>query len=123
MLLFCLSVCISNLHVWKLVEERYKQKFEIILQYCRNLYLTLTFPFDLPVGELTTGVLSDEEITDLINYINQRLPPESQNDWSTELQDKSNKEDDWTDSRPIENGFGGTEDMMGNGEGLYFLQI
>lgn len=84
-------------------------------------------PFDLPVGELTTGVLSDEEITDLINYINQRLPPESQNteqnDWSTELQAKSNKEDDWTDSRPMENGFVGTEDMMGNGKGLYFLQI
>lgn len=80
-------------------------------------------PFDVLVGELTTGVLSDEEITDLINYINQRLPPESQNteqnDWSTELQAKSNKEDDWTDSRPMQNGFVGTEDMMGNGEGLY----
>nr|XP_022306852.1 receptor-type tyrosine-protein phosphatase N2-like [Crassostrea virginica] len=87
------------------------------------------YPFDpekeelldkLKSGELTTGVLSDEEITDLINYINQRLPPESQNseqnDWSTELQAKSNKEDDWTDSRPMENGFVGTEDMMGNEE-------
>lgn len=72
----------------------------------------------LKSGEITTSSLSDEQITSLVNYIGQRLPPESQskgeNDWPLEQEVKSKAEDDWTVSRPMDNKFVGTEDMMGN---------
>lgn len=91
----------------------------------------VSYPYDaekeeilnkLKSGEITTSSLSDEQITDLVNYISQRLPSDSkseeENDWPMESEEKSKAEDDWTDSRPMENKFVGTEDMMGNwGEG------
>lgn len=77
------------------------------------------------LGEITTSSLSDEQITSLVNYIGQRLPPESQskgeNDWPLEQEVKSKAGDDWTVSRPMDNKFVGTEDMMGNWGGVLLL--
>lgn len=74
------------------------------------------------LGEISTSSLSDEQITDLVNYISQRLPPESKseegNDWPLEQEVKSKAEDDRTVSRPMDNKFFGTEDMMGNWGGV-----
>lgn len=87
--------------------------------------LCFTQYIDLILGEITTSSLSDEQITSLVNYIGQRLPPESQskgeNDWPLEQEVKSKAEDDWTVSRPMENKFVGTEDMMGNWGGVLLL--
>ncbi|XP_062577396.1 receptor-type tyrosine-protein phosphatase N2-like [Saccostrea cucullata] len=80
------------------------------------------YPFDaekeeilnkLKSGEISTSALSDEEITDLINYINERLPPDSKNKATNDLH-LSNSDDDWSKSRPMGEGLIGSEDQMGN---------
>ena len=76
---------------------------------------------------MSTDSLSDEQIEQLIQYINHRLTPESRSqesaDWSTELLSKSKGVDDWSDSQPMENNLLDTEDQMGNWAGWYYFSF